>query len=57
MSTIRKFNKDFRINEDESFREIEGHEEQPIDTNVEGGIVTPNTLQRNIHSFQRKNRR
>ena len=42
MSKIRKFNNDFRINED--FREIEGQEEQPIDTNVEGGIVTPNTL-------------
>jgi ferritin len=49
MSKIRKFNNDFRINEDESFREIEGQEiEQPIEANVEGGIVTPNTLPEEI---------
>jgi ferritin len=48
MSTIRKFNKNFRINEDESFREIEGQDEQPVEANVEGGFVTPNTLPEEI---------
>lgn len=53
MSKIRKFNNDFRrissINEDEELRDIEGQEEQPIDTNAaEGGIANPSTLPEEI---------
>ena len=49
MSTIRKFNKNFRINEDESFREIEAQDsEQPIEARVEGGIVNPSMLPEEI---------
>jgi len=49
MSTIRKFNKNFRINEDESFREIEAQDsEQPIEARAEGGIVNPSMLPEEI---------
>lgn len=49
MSKIRKFNRDFRINEDESFNDIEAQEnEQPIEARAEGGIVTPNALPEEI---------
>lgn len=49
MSKIRKFNNDFRINEDESFREIEAQDsEQPIEARAEGGIVNPSMLPEEI---------
>ena len=48
MGKIRKFNNDFRINEDEEARDIEGQEiEQPIEQPIEAeaaGFANPNTL-------------